>query len=149
MITIAIDPGHGLKTPGKQTPNGIKEWALNDAVADKIEAILSDYECKIIRTDNDEGYTDETLADRLNRYLKAKVDSFVSIHHNAFTGNWNNATGVEVYADRNATAKDKALANAIYPKLVKYTGLKGRGVKYENWWVINQNTIPASEVMTL
>ena len=58
-------------------------------------------------------------------------------------GNWNDATGVEVYTDINATAKDIELANAIYRNLPNYTGLKGRGIKRENWYVINQNKIPA------
>lgn len=142
-IKIGLDAGHGLKTSGKQTPDGIKEWTLNDKVRDKVVSILSAYDCEIIHTDNNEGNTDESLASRINRYRNAGVAAFVSIHHNAFTGTWNNATGVEVFTDRNPTAKDKQLANAIYSRLVKYTGLKGRGLKVENWYVINQNSIPA------
>lgn len=142
-IKIALDAGHGLKTAGKQTPDGIKEWTLNDKVRDKVIKILADYDCEIIHTDNNEGNTDESLAYRLNKYCNAGVDAFVSIHHNAFTGKWNSATGVEVFTDRNCTAKDKELAKLIYNKLAKYTGLKGRGVKKENFAVINQNSIPA------
>ncbi len=142
-IKIGIDCGHGLKTAGKQTPDGIKEWTLNDKVRDKVVAFLSEYDCEIIHTDNNEGNTDETLASRVNAYMNKGVAAFVSIHHNAYTGKWNNATGVEVFTDKNPTAKDTALANAIYPKLVSYTGLKGRGIKKEDWWVINQNRIPA------
>lgn len=142
-IKIGLDAGHGLKTAGKQTPDGIKEWVLNDAVRDKVARILSDYDCEIIHTDNNEGNTDEALSDRLARYKKAGVNAFVSIHHNAYTGKWNSATGVEVYVDRGGTKQDYALANCIYNRLVKYTGLKGRGVKEYNFWVINQDTIPA------
>lgn len=143
MIKIALDSGHGLKTAGKQTPDGIKEWTLNDKVRDKVVAILSDYECEILHTDNNEGNVDESLADRIAKYKKAGADAFVSIHHNANTGKWNTATGVEIYTDKKPTAKDTKLANCIYPKLVKYTGLKGRGIKKEDWYVINQNSIPA------
>lgn len=142
-IKIGIDCGHGLRTSGKQTPDGIKEWTLNDKVADKVAVLLKDYDCEILRLDNDEGYTDETLANRLNRYVQAGVAAMVSIHHNAYMGKWNNVTGVEVYTDRNPTTYDTQLANAIYSRLVKYTGLKGRGVKAEAWYVINQNRIPA------
>jgi N-acetylmuramoyl-L-alanine amidase len=142
-IKIGLDCGHGLKTPGKQTPDGIKEWTLNDKVRDKVVKILSAYECEIIHTDGNEGQKDESLADRVARYKKEGVKAFVSIHHNAYTGKWNNATGVEVYTDKNPTSKDKALANAIYTRLVKNTGLKGRGVKQYDFWVINQDTIPA------
>lgn len=143
MVKIALDAGHGLKTPGKQTPNGIKEWTLNDAVRDKVVSILSEYDVEIIHTDNDEGNVDESLSSRLSKYKNACVAAFVSIHHNAYTGNWNGATGVEVFVDRNPTSKDLKLAECVYNRLVKYTGLKGRGIKKENWYVINQNTIPA------
>lgn len=140
---IALDAGHGLKTSGKQTPDGIKEWTLNDKVRDKVVAFLKDYDVKIIFPDGNEGYTDEKLANRRTMYVNQKVDAAVSIHHNANTGNWNNATGVEVFTDRNETSQDRKLANCIYPKLVKYTGMKGRGIKEENWAVINQNKVPA------
>lgn len=143
MAKIALDAGHGLYTSGKQTPDGIKEWTLNDKVRDKVALILKDYDVTIINTDNDEGNTDETLSYRVNKYLNAGVDVFVSIHHNALSGNWNNATGVEVFVDNNCTAADLKLANAIYTRMVKYTGLKGRGVKKLNFVVINQNKIPA------
>lgn len=143
MIKIGIDAGHGLKTAGKQTPNGIKEWSLNDNVRDKVISLLSNYDCEFIHTDNDEGNTDEGLASRVNKYLSAGVKAFVSIHHNAYKTDWSNATGVEVYVDRNATEDDKRLAVCIYNRLVEYTGLKGRGIKEANFQIINQNTVPA------
>ena len=143
MIKIGLDAGHGLKTKGKETLNGVKEFTLNDKVCDKVTSILKDYECEIIRTDNNEGYIDESLSSRLARYKSKKVDAFVSIHHNAFGDTWNNATGVEVYVDKKATSKDMNLAQSVYDRLVKYTGLKGRGIKKENFYVINQNSIPA------
>ena len=140
---IGLDAGHGLYTAGKQTPTGVKEWTLNDKIADKITAFLKDYEVEVIRTDNNEGNVDEADEKRRDTYLDADVDVFVSIHHNAFTGTWNTATGVEVWVDRNATSEDMKLANCIYPKLVANTGLCGRGIKKENWTVIYQNKIPA------
>lgn len=143
MPKIALDAGHGLKTPGKQTPDGIKEWTLNDRVRDKIVTILNAYEVTILNVDNNEGNIDESLSSRLSAYRKAGVDAFVSIHHNAYSGAWSKATGVEVYVDKNATKKDLELANLIHKRLHEYTGLTGRGVKRENFAVINQNTIPA------
>lgn len=143
MVKIGLDCGHSKITKGKQTPDGIKEWDLNNQVRNRIVTILKDYDVEIVHADNNEGYTDESLSSRLAKYKTAKVDAFVSIHHNAFGNSWNNATGVEVYVDKKATAKDKKLAQYVYDRLVKYTGLKGRGIKKENFYVINQNTIPA------
>lgn len=140
---IGLDAGHGYNTPGKRTPDGIREWTLNDKVCDKVQAILKDYDCTIIRTDHNEGKTDEGLSSRRNEYLRADVDAFVSVHHNALNSKWGNHTGVEVWVDRNATSKDNALAKAIHKRLSKYTGLKDRGIKVMNWAVINQNKIPA------
>lgn len=140
---VALDAGHGLKTAGKQTPDGIKEWTLNDKVRDKVVEMLSGYNVTFIFPDNDEGNIDEGLASRRTMYVNRKVDAAVSIHHNAFTGSWNNATGVEVFTDRNETTSDTSLANAIYKRLPKYTGLVGRGIKEANFAVINQNSVPA------
>ena len=140
---IALDAGHGLKTSGKQTPDGIKEWTLNDKVRDKVVEMLEDYDVEFVFPDNNEGNVDEGLTTRKTMYVKAKVDAAVSIHHNACKGTWSTATGVEVYTDNNATAADKKLAECIYKRLPGYTGLKGRGIKKANWTVITQNTIPA------
>ena len=143
MIKIGLDAGHGLYTPGKQTPDGIKEWTLNDEVCDIITDMLKGYNCKIIRTDKNEGKTDEPLGERVRYYLSAGVSALVSIHHNAYNSKWNNATGVEVYTDRNYTAADDKLAKCIYGRLKDYTGLKGRGIKRANFYIINQNKVPA------
>lgn len=142
-MKIGLDAGHGLKTAGKQTPDGVKEWTLNDIVRDLVVEQLKDYDAEIIFTDNDEGNIDENLTERRTTYVNANVDAFVSIHHNAYTGNWNDATGVEIYTDRNFTEADERLANAIYKNLPNYTGLKGRGIKRSNWTAINQNKVPA------
>ncbi len=140
---IALDAGHGLNTAGKQTPDGIKEWTLNDKVRDKVVALLKNYDVEFVFPDNNEGKTDEGLTSRRTMYVNKKVAAAVSIHHNANTGKWNSATGVEVFTDKNATAKDKKLAECIYSRLVKNTGLKGRGIKEANWTVIDQDKIPA------
>lgn len=140
---IALDAGHGLKTPGKRTPDGIHEWELNDKVRDKVVARLKDYDVKFVFPDNNEGKTDESLTSRKSKYLNAKVDAVVSIHHNALTGKWGNATGVETWVDRNHTTADMKLAKCIQKRLPKYTGLKDRGIKEEDWTVIYQNKVAA------
>lgn len=140
---VALDAGHGLNTPGKRTPDGIHEWELNDKVRDYTVEYLEDYEVKFIFPDKNEGKTDESLTSRRTMYISADADVCVSLHHNAFKGTWGNATGVEVYADKNCTAADKELASLIMTRLAKNTGLKNRGVKFENWAVINTNEVTA------
>lgn len=144
---IALDAGHANTTAGKRTLNGAKgvihEWTLNDKVRDYVVEYLKDYDCKFIFTDNNEGNVDEGLTARRTTYINAKADVFVSLHHNAYTSKWNNATGVEVFVDKNPTAADIRLAEAIYKNFPAYTGLRGRGIKKENWTVIFQDRIAA------
>ena len=142
-LIIALDAGHALTTKGKQTPDGIKEWFINDKVCDYATEILSEYNCTVIRTDNNEGNVDEGLTVRLNTAIKKGAKVLVSIHHNAFKSVWGKHTGVEIYTDNNPTAEDKALANLISAKLSEYTGLKNRGVKKAAFTVINTNKITA------
>ena len=143
VIKIALDAGHGLKTAGKQTPDGIKEWTLNDKVRDKIVTMLKGYDVEFVFPDNNEGNTDEGLTKRKTMYLTEKVDVAVSIHHNAYQSKWGTHTGVGVYTDKNATAQDRKLAECICEKLAKNTGLRNRGIKKANFTVIYQDTIPA------
>lgn len=141
---VVFDAGHGLKTAGKRTPDGIHEWELNDKARDYAVAYLADYNVDFIFPDGNEGNTDESLYNRLMSYLYSKANAMVSFHHNAWTGKWHTqVTGVEVFTDRDATTQDLRLAECIYGRLVKYTDLKGRGIKSEDWYVINQDKIPA------
>lgn len=140
---VALDAGHGLNTPGKRTPDGIHEWELNDAVRDQVVRNLEDYKVRFIFPDKNEGKVDESLTSRRTMAINADVDVLVSIHHNAFKGTWGSARGIEVYVDRNCLAADRELANLICTRMAKNTGLKNRGVKSENWTVINTNKVPA------
>lgn len=142
-MKIALDAGHGLKTAGKQTPDGIKEWEINDKVRDKIVEKLKDYDVTFIFSDNNEGDKDEGLITRRTMYVNANADVCVSLHQNALKGKWGKHTGIEVYVDKNCTKEDMELAEAIYKRLVEYTGLKGRGIKKADFTVINQNKVPA------
>ena len=72
MKKIGLDAGHGLYTAGKQTPDGIKEWRLNDEGCDRIADLLKNYDCEIIRTDNNEGNKDESLSARIAAYENAE-----------------------------------------------------------------------------
>lgn len=140
---VVLDAGHGLTTSGKRTPDGINEWSLNDAVRDGVVRYLMNYWVEFIFPDNDEGYTDESLRSRVAAYINSGASAVVSIHHNAHLGTWGSANGTETYTDKNPTAADLRLAECIHKRMVAYTGLKDRGIKKENWYVINQNKIPA------
>ena len=144
-LGIVLDAGHALTTAGKQTPDGIKEWALNDAVCDLATEKFKLYGVNVIRTDHNEGQTDESLSARVAEYLAkaAEILCVISVHHNALSATWSSATGVEVYTDNNPTSDDTKLATLIHSKLAAKTGLKARGVKKAAFTVINQNKVTA------
>lgn len=126
---LVIAAGHYLGTAGKRTPDGIKEWTLNNAVCNFIEEYLKEYNVEVIRVDDTTGKTAITLAERVKATNKIKPDLFIEIHHNALKGQWGTHTGTEVYSHTNGSSEDKKVAKLLAPKIAKETGLKNRGAK--------------------
>jgi N-acetylmuramoyl-L-alanine amidase len=144
MKKLVLAAGHYLETPGKRTPDDIREWTLNNAVCNYIAEYLKNYNVKVYRVDDTTGKKAIVLSDRVKKTNKINPDAFVSIHHNAYNGKWNTATGTEVYHHTYGSEQDKALAKLLAPKISKETGLKNRGVKKASFEVLTCNAnIPA------
>lgn len=142
MLKVGLDAGHYINTPGKRTPDGLREWALNNAVCNYIEEYLKGY-AEVLRTDDRSGNKDVSLGHRRTQAINY-CDVLISIHHNALTGCWNKATGIETYVHTNyATDKANKLATMIADKMSKETGLKNRGVKNARFAVIATSKILA------
>lgn len=142
-MKIGLDAGHGLNTPGKRTPDGIREWTLNNAVCNYIAENLKEY-ADILRLDDVTGSNDISLTERRKKAVN-NCDVLVSTHHNALKDDeFSTVTGIEVYVHtniRNNKAND--LADMIALKLSTNTGLKNRGVKNAKFTVIATDEIPA------
>ena len=144
MVKVGYDAGHGLKTAGKQTPNGEKEWSFNTIVAQAFGNELSSYEgVSTKRFDDPTGKRDVPLQERSDGANAWGADYYISFHHNAFTGNWGTHTGVETYLYTNPGDKATALANAIHPAVVSAYGLRDRGIKKANFHIIRETRMPA------
>jgi N-acetylmuramoyl-L-alanine amidase len=127
-MLIAIDAGHGLKTAGKRCdisidPKTTREWFLNDRIADRLETLLKDYNCKTMRVDDTTGDKDVPLATRTTSANNAKADVYISIHHNAGI-NCGTGGGVVVYY-YSSKAERKTQAQALYNAVVAKNGLAG------------------------
>ena len=87
--------------------------------------------------------TGECLKKRVEYTVGKKADYFVSFHLNAAPSN-PEATGAEVYYTKNdgASAKCASLAGTILKHLNSEVGLKNRGIKRANYYVLN-NTMSA------
>ena len=119
-MKILIDPGHGIDTPGKRSPDGLfREYLWNRQVADLIlEGLVSaGIDASLVVTETN----DVTLRNRVNRVnticnrVGASNVLLVSIHANA-AGNgsaWMNAKGWSCYTSREKTKSDQ-VAECLY-----------------------------------
>lgn len=119
-MKILIDPGHGIDTPGKRSPDGLfVEYLWNRQVADLIlEGLLSaGVDASLVVTETN----DVTLRNRVNRVnticnrLGASNVLLVSVHANA-AGNgsaWMNAKGWSCYTSKGKTKSDQ-VAECLY-----------------------------------
>ena len=146
-MKIGIDVGHGLNTAGKRSPVGEREWSFNNKVALATIDRLNQYEdVQIIRLDDPTGATDVPLVTRTNKANAEKVVLVVSIHHNAFRGTWGSHGGTETIiwnGSYSTKPKTKAFATLIQNKVVGAYGLRNRGVKEANLYVLRESNMMA------
>lgn len=148
-MLIAIDAGHGLKTAGKRCdvnldPKQTREWTLNDRIADKLQALLANYDCTTMRVDDTTGDKDVVLADRVKGANNKNADVYISIHHNAGV-NRGTGGGVVVYY-YSSKAERKTQAQELYNSIVKNNGLVGNRaskVVKNKYYVLANTNMPA------
>lgn len=141
---IGTDAGHGLTTPGKQTPDGEKEWSFNDAVLRAFIREMQNYEdVQVYRYDDPTGKTDVPLKTRTDKANKEKVNLYISFHHNANTGKWGDWTGTETHVYETKPKEAVKLAQIVQPKMAKAYGLKDRGIKYTNLHITRETNMTA------
>jgi N-acetylmuramoyl-L-alanine amidase len=148
-IIIAIDAGHGLKTAGKRCMKKLdaketREWTLNDRIADKLEKLLADYDCKVLRVDDTTGKKDISLASRVKAANNARANIYISIHHNAGVNGGSGGGTVVFYSS--SKSERVVQAKHLYNHLVAKTKLIGnRALPVQNkaFYVIKNTTMPA------
>ena len=121
---IALDAGHGMNTAGKRClktldPDQTREWLLNDRIMDKVQELLAEYDCVVIRTDDTTGARDISLSARCAAANNAGAVVFMSMHHNAgLNGRKGGGTVVFHYGRQ-------AQAERLYKSVTGKTGLVG------------------------
>lgn len=126
-MIIALDAGHGRETAGKRTPDGIREWTLNDIVLRGFQEEIVKFGVTVVRLDDATGNTDVTLLSRTNKAKSSGAKALISFHHNAFMSTWGDHGGTETYIFENRGAE--ALGNAMQNTMIKEFGLRNRGLK--------------------
>ena len=156
-MKILIDPGHGIDTPGKRSPDGsFLEYLWNRQVADLVLARLTaaGIDAALVVTETND-ITLRTRAMRVNRVcdrLGASNVLLVSIHANA-AGNgmfWSTATGWECHTSPGKTKSD-ALAECFYTSFTQAFPEKrmrrdfsdGDSDKESNFYILTKSRCPA------
>ncbi|WP_404468992.1 N-acetylmuramoyl-L-alanine amidase [Sutcliffiella horikoshii] len=140
-MKIVLDAGHGYSTPGKRTPDGMREYEFNKVVAQYIRQELLRYQdVEVLFTHSDE--RDVPLQERTDRANAWEAKAFVSIHANAFgNGGWNTAQGIETYTPIVQSPNSDRLANMVHRRLIQATGRRDRGIKSANFHVLRETTM--------
>jgi N-acetylmuramoyl-L-alanine amidase len=137
-MKIVLDAGHGYSTAGKRTPDGMREYEFNRAVAQYAkEELLKYQDVEVLFTHSDE--RDVPLQERTDRANNWEANAFVSIHANAYgTGGWNTAQGIETYTPTVESPNSDRLAKLVHPRLIQATGRRDRGIKTANFHVLRE-----------
>lgn len=134
---VVLDAGHGAKDSGAVGVTGKYEKNFNLAIVLKAAALLKkEGNIDVVLTRSDDTFLE--LKDRAKIANNLKADLFISVHANSSGSSA--ASGTETYYQR---ASSKNLANVMHKYLVKATGLSDRGVRYGNFHVIRETTMPA------
>ena len=156
-MKVLIDPGHGIDTPGKRSPDGLlQEYLWNRQVADLIlEGLVSaGIDASLVVTETN----DVSLKNRVNRVnticnrLGASNVLLVSIHANA-AGNgsaWMNAKGWSCYTSKGKTKSDQ-VAECLYDafeeefqdRKIRKDMSDGDRDWEENFYVLQKSKCPA------
>lgn len=156
-MKILIDAGHGIDTPGKQSPDGsFLEYLWNRQEADLVLARLraSGMDADLVVTETND-ITLRTRAMRVNRVcdrLGASNVLLVSIHANA-AGNgksWMNATGWECHTSPGKTRSDelaetfyKSFESAFPEKRMRRDWSDGDSDWESNFYILTKTRCPA------
>ena len=156
-MKVLIDPGHGIDTPGKRSPDGLfREYLWNRQVADLIlEGLVSaGVDASLVVTETN----DVTLRNRVNRInticnrVGASNVLLVSVHANA-AGNgsaWMNASGWSCYTSKGKTKSDQ-VAECLYDafeeefqdRKIRKDMSDGDRDWEENFYVLEKSKCPA------
>ncbi len=138
---IVVDPGHGGVDPGAIGFSGLQEKVVTLAVGQNLESLLQGAGASVIMTRTGDQSVSNTK--RVEIANKARADLFVSIHANAFTSPDANGTETYYYENNENSAASKFLAQAIQGEFLSTLGLRDRGVKEKNFFVLTNSEMPA------
>ena len=143
-MVILADPGHGIDTLGKRSPDGrLREYKYAREIAAEVVKRLKtmDYNAQQLVTEEND-ISLGTRCKRVNdicKHFGASNVLVVSVHCNAAgaDGKWHDARGWQACVSLNASAKSKQLASYLFDA-AQAQELKMRSPKPgQKWWAQN------------
>lgn len=144
-MRLCLDPGHGGYDPGAIGPTGLKEKDVVLAVALEAGSLLKNSPIDVIFTRTTDRVPwpvekSQELAMRSEIANRSGADLFVSIHCNGAADP--GANGTETYYYEGSSRGAEA-AKSIQTRLVEALGLRDRGVKTADFYVLRKTAMPA------
>lgn len=140
-LTVIVDPGHGAHDPGANG-FGYQEKNVVLDVSLRMKKYFQQTPIHVELTRERDVFVE--LSARAAFAQLHKADLFVGVHANALNGS---AHGQETfyYASNNTNDdQSKALATYIHKRMQEAWGLADRGIKYGNYHILRENTVPAA-----
>lgn len=142
---VVLDPGHGVETAGKRSPDGTYlEHEFNLDMARRVQEQLERHGVSVLLTRA--AARDVSLAQRVKISNAEAPDLFVSLHSNASgDGGWTDPDGYGIYTSaKSDTAGRNIAAKAILAR-AKGAGVKlwGDGLFHERLYVLKNTVAPA------
>lgn len=134
---IVLDPGHGGKDSGAIGALGNLEKNLTINTAHLLGEKLEAAGAKVIYTRTDDTFV--TLQNRVAISQSYKADAFISIHYDSIEDS--SVHGITSYY---YSSTQKKLATSIHKSIMDSSGLKDRGVKQNDYFVLRENSQAAS-----
>ncbi|MDF2789989.1 MAG: N-acetylmuramoyl-L-alanine amidase family protein [Neobacillus sp.] len=144
MLKITHAAGHSRITPGKQSPDGYKEWQVTSEIVKLVMIELESYEeVSQKRIDDPTGERDLPLNKRCEFINTWGSNVHIDYHLNAYGAGWNDAGGTETYVYTTRPKEALALAEKIQANLVRELGFRNRGVKASDFQIVRETNMTA------
>ncbi|MDQ6600956.1 N-acetylmuramoyl-L-alanine amidase [Bacillus salipaludis] len=136
--TIVLDPGHGGSDDGTTSFIGTHEKTLTLVTAKVVKHKLEDAGANVIMTRTNDTYI--PLEQRADLSNKNHADAFISFHYN-----WIEDPSINGLTDfYYQKSRDYILASDILEGVIKSTGLKNDGTRFDDLDVLRNNSRPST-----
>lgn len=150
-ITIILNSGHGVSTPGKCSPDKkLYEWKYTRELSKRIKLTCDQLGIKCIQSNTDDSDPSlTTRANNINKIVRKEAEQerqclMIDLHGNA-AGNgssWANASGWEVWTTVGTTKSDEFAKLLCKHFPIIFPGKKLRGHKEKDFTLIYKCSCP-------